>query len=97
LVSPSCLTIVNASSVCEASSDPKTMAVMVWYPKCSPTAVPRASGMLVVKRPNVIDLLRARRNSARSISSPAKNMSNSFPISAKKSAIAGCGANIPIT
>src|SRR5271166_3744866 len=96
-VSPSSVIIGSARRVCEASSDPNTTAVTGWYPNHNPTAVPRASGMLVVKRPKMIDRVRARRKRARSISRPAKNMSNSFPRSAKKFATAGCSGNTPIT
>src|SRR5271165_4313338 len=94
-VSPSSVIIGSARRVCEASSDPNTTAVTGWYPNHIPTAMPRASGMPVVKRPKMIDRVRARRKRARSISSPAKNMSSSFPRSAKKFATAGCTGKTP--
>ena len=49
--------------------------------------MPSTRGSTVVVMPKAIERLRARRNSARSISRPAKNISSSLPSSAMKSAI----------
>ena len=50
-VSPSRATIGNPKSVCDASSEPMTMAETVGYPNSNPTAVPNSNGMEVVRRP----------------------------------------------
>ena len=89
---PSRSTTVSPSSVCDASSEPITIAGIIAYPNTSPTEVPRSSGSTVVTIPRAIERLRARRNNARSISKPAKNISSSFPSSARKSAI---GRSVP--
>ena len=63
----------------------------------SATIAPAMKGKANVSAPKSADFLRARANSAMSISKPARNMSNSLPKSEKNSTTAPCGCNTPKT
>src|SRR6478736_5485924 len=63
----------------------------------APSTTSKSSGTVVVKSPKMIDRACALRKRARSISSPAENISNSLPSSPKKFAIGRCSPKKPST
>ena len=76
---PCSWTIGYATSVCEAQSDPKSIAVAKPYPNGSTSAIPRTNGSVNVNAPNVMAARRLAWNSSRSSSRPARNMSTRIP------------------
>ena len=77
------ISIGSANRVCDASSDPISIAVSHEYPNKRADISPTDNGMANVASPYVIDLWPVRLNCCISISSPAKNMTMSLPTSAR--------------